>query len=125
MIVLAELPVDAVITPTALTVDCAALIAAGVTVTAAVWAIATLLRVALTVFASATVELNVPVVVPLAIVAAGCVIVAAPPDELARINAEPRTERRIGKHDPPLCAERQRRRRCLFEHSRDKAAGRR
>ena len=67
--VIVEVPLPAVIdVGAATTFDCAALTAPAVTVTAAVWVIATELIVAETVFAPATVELNVPVAPPLALV---------------------------------------------------------
>src|SRR6266851_2050740 len=61
-------PLPATIGDVALTVDWAAATAAGLTVTAAVWMIATLLIVAEVVLISATVELSVPVAAPFAAV---------------------------------------------------------
>jgi hypothetical protein len=56
------------------TADCVALTAAGVTVTVAVWVMATPLIVAETVLAVATVELSVPVATPdVFVVPVGCV----------------------------------------------------
>src|ERR1043166_39914 len=74
------LPLDAVIGDVALTVDCAAETVPAVTTTVAVWAMATVLIVADTVFAAATVELSVPVATPLAfVVPTGCVRVLPVP----------------------------------------------
>src|SRR5712692_10505903 len=66
--VMVELPLPAVIGDVAATVDKDADTAPAVTVTVAVWVIATVLIVADTVFDSATVELSVPVATPLALV---------------------------------------------------------
>src|SRR5207253_2286411 len=74
--VIVDVPLPAVIGDVAVTVDCAADTVPGLTTTAAVCVMATPLIVADTVFASATVELRVPVVTPLAfVVALGCVSV--------------------------------------------------
>src|SRR5438552_1303993 len=64
--VMVEVPLPAVMGDVAVTVDCAAETVPGVTTTVAVWVIATPLIVADTVFASAVVELSVPVAMPLA-----------------------------------------------------------
>jgi hypothetical protein len=64
----------------ATTVDWVALTPPTVTVTVAVWVIATELTVAETVLLSATVELNVPVATPLAFVNPGCVTVLPEPE---------------------------------------------
>jgi len=64
----------------ATTVDWPALTPPAVTVTVAVWVIATALIVAETAFPSATVELNVPVATPLAFVTPGCVTVLPEPE---------------------------------------------
>src|SRR5881409_3218169 len=64
----------------ATTVDWPALTPPAVTVTVAVWVIATKFTVAETVFPSATVELNVPVATPLAFVNPGCVTVLPEPE---------------------------------------------
>jgi hypothetical protein len=68
-------PLEAVIGDVAVTVDCAAETVPTVTTTVAVWVTASALIVADTVFDSATVELNVPVAMPLAFVGPGCVSV--------------------------------------------------
>jgi hypothetical protein len=79
--VIVEVPVPAVIdVGAATTVDWVALTLPVVTVTVAVWVIATELIVAETVFASITVELSVPVATPLALVGpTGCVSVLPVP----------------------------------------------
>src|SRR2546426_96851 len=64
--VIVELPLPAAIGDVALTVDCAAETLPTLTTTVAVWVIATVLIVAKTVFEPAAVELNVPVICPLA-----------------------------------------------------------
>src|SRR5207244_5679242 len=72
--VIVDVPLPAVIGEVAVTVDCAADTAPGFTTTVAVWAIATALIVADTVFVSAVVEERVPVATPLAFVTPiGCV----------------------------------------------------
>src|SRR6266852_6082947 len=72
--VMVDVPLPAVIGDVAATVDKEADTAPAVTVTVAVWAIATVLIVAETVFDSATVELKLPVATPLALVVpTGCV----------------------------------------------------
>ncbi|HEX9487306.1 MAG TPA: hypothetical protein VF976_09590, partial [Gemmatimonadales bacterium] len=69
-----DAPLPAVIGDVATTVDCAAETVPAVTTTVAVWVIATVLIVADTVFDSATVELELPVATPLALVVpTGCV----------------------------------------------------
>jgi len=69
-----EVPLPALIGEVAVTVDCAADTAPAFTTTVAVWAIATALIVADTVFVSAVVEERVPVATPLAFVTPiGCV----------------------------------------------------
>jgi hypothetical protein len=74
--VMVELPLPAVIGEVAVTVDAVPETVPTSTTTVAVWAIATALIVADTVFASATVELSVPVATPLVfVVALGCVSV--------------------------------------------------
>jgi len=71
-----ELPVPATIGDVAVTVDCAADTAPGVTTTVAVWVTVTASIVADTVFEPAAVELSVPVATPLAsVVPIGCVSV--------------------------------------------------
>src|SRR5437667_335598 len=78
--VIVDVPLPAVIGDVAVTADCAADTGPAVTTTTAVCETATPLIVADTVFASATVELRVPVVTPLAfVVALGCVSVFAVP----------------------------------------------
>jgi len=72
--VIVEVPLPALIGEVAVTVDCAADTAPAFTTTVAVWAIATALIVADTVFVSAVVEERVPVPTPLAFVTPiGCV----------------------------------------------------
>src|SRR6266851_5009532 len=72
--VIVELPLPAVMGDVAATVDKDADTAPAVTVTVAVWVIATVLIVADTVFDSATVDASVPVATPLALVVpTGCV----------------------------------------------------
>jgi len=72
--VIVEVPLPALIGEVAVTVDCAADTAPAFTTTVAVWAIATALIVADTVFVSAVVEERVPVATPLAFVTPiGCV----------------------------------------------------
>src|SRR5690348_2209801 len=72
VIVLWLAPLEAVIGEVAATVDCAADTAPGFTTTVAVCVMATPFTVADTVFDSATVDVNVVVVTPLLLVAAGC-----------------------------------------------------
>src|SRR5713226_7122446 len=72
--VMVDVPLPAVIGDVAVTVDKDADTAPAVTVTVAVWVIATVLIVAETVFDSATVDASVPVATPLALVVpTGCV----------------------------------------------------